>query len=184
VAVMTRSGTGAAQAQATTTVRDNAVEEVIVTAQKRAERLQDVPLAITAITSQSLERSGALSLRDVVALAPSLAFSQSQSPVQSNIAIRGVGSSGGVGGMETSGFDRQRGGFLTNDFNSQDVNDLKAYGVRGRLLWTPTAAFDAIFTYENHRTVQNCCAAEFSPLSATQAAIGAALGKPFPAVID
>ena len=76
--------------------------EIIVTAQKREERLRDVPLAITAITGDALDQSGALALRDVVTLVPSLYFSQSQGPVQSNVSIRGVGSAGGVAGLEPS----------------------------------------------------------------------------------
>jgi hypothetical protein len=65
------------------------LEEIVVTAQKRAENLQDTPLAITAITGASIEQYGR---DDVAALAfssPSLAYSEAGGEAQ--LYIRGVG---------------------------------------------------------------------------------------------
>jgi iron complex outermembrane receptor protein len=67
-----------------------ALEEVIVTAQKRAEKLQDTPIAVSAVTGETIER---LNLDDVASLAvsnPSLAYSEAGGEAQ--IYIRGVGS--------------------------------------------------------------------------------------------
>src|SRR5215469_18955733 len=50
------------------------LQEVVVTAQYREERLQDIPIAITAITSQQIEQQGAQRLADVLTTAPSVAF--------------------------------------------------------------------------------------------------------------
>ena len=52
----------------------NSVEEVIVTARKTSERLQDVPVSITAITSEQLKELGAVDVKDILGNVPGLAF--------------------------------------------------------------------------------------------------------------
>jgi iron complex outermembrane recepter protein len=69
-----------------------AVEEIVVTAQKRAETVQTVPMAITAFTSKSLVTAGVTSFQDYAVRVPNLAFAYSSS-LGANaqaIAIRGV----------------------------------------------------------------------------------------------
>src|SRR6185312_6382083 len=51
------------------------LEEVVVTAQKRAETIQSVPMSITAISEHELE--GAMTFQDVASSVPSLAFRSS-----------------------------------------------------------------------------------------------------------
>jgi iron complex outermembrane receptor protein len=73
-------------------VRSGALEEVIVTAQKREENLQETPIAITALTSESIERLGITSFADVAAVSPAL--STAPYPSSSNslfVFIRGQG---------------------------------------------------------------------------------------------
>lgn len=68
----------------------SAIEEVIVTAQKREERLQDVPIAISAISKAQIEQRGIEDVLDLKALAPNLIVSKyPNSNVVSQIAIRG-----------------------------------------------------------------------------------------------
>ena len=64
--------------------------EIIVTAQKRSERLQDVPLSITAVTGDQLVKQGISSPADLEKIAPGFTYRQSQNgtPV---FAIRGIG---------------------------------------------------------------------------------------------
>lgn len=50
------------------------LEEVVVTARKTAENLQDVPLSITAFTAADIEAAGIRNLRDIAALTPGLNF--------------------------------------------------------------------------------------------------------------
>ena len=64
------------------------VGEIVVTAQKRAERLQDVPLSITAVTGATLQKAGIANVRDLANVVPGLTFS-SQGAWQQP-AIRGV----------------------------------------------------------------------------------------------
>ncbi|MDY0066792.1 MAG: TonB-dependent receptor, partial [Steroidobacteraceae bacterium] len=66
------------------------VEEIIVTAQKREQLLQDVPIAISAISSDQIEARGIDNLLDLKALAPNLMVSRyPNSNVVSQVAIRG-----------------------------------------------------------------------------------------------
>jgi len=55
------------------------LQEVVVTAQYREEKLQDIPIAITAITSGMIEAQGATTLQDIAHTAPSVSF-RVQSP--------------------------------------------------------------------------------------------------------
>jgi iron complex outermembrane recepter protein len=56
-----------------------AVEEIIVTAERRAADLQDVPIAITAMTGEQLDRSGIQSTQDLQARTPGLVFTTNAS---------------------------------------------------------------------------------------------------------
>src|SRR3546814_8576118 len=64
---------------------------IVVTAQKRSESLQKVPLAITAITSSELERSGIRDLQGVAATVPGLNLGEQLGVAK--ISLRGIGRS-------------------------------------------------------------------------------------------
>ena len=68
------------------------IEEVIVTAQKREQSLQDVPIALQAFSGDQIRERGVTRVSDVVMLAPNMAISQ-QNMMNSSIAIRGIGTS-------------------------------------------------------------------------------------------
>jgi iron complex outermembrane receptor protein len=65
--------------------------EVVVTAQKRVENLQDVPLSITAIGTEKLEQLGVQNFDDYVKYLPSVAY-QSGGPGFARVFMRGVSS--------------------------------------------------------------------------------------------
>lgn len=67
-----------------------ALEEVIVTARKREENLQDVPLAVTAISAERLQREGIKDIEGVIDRDPSLAFDRGIAPYDTRIVIRGL----------------------------------------------------------------------------------------------
>lgn len=69
------------------------VEELVVTAQKREENIQDVPVAVTAFTTKKLEELNVNNFDDYVKFLPSVAF-QSAAPGYSNVYMRGVASGG------------------------------------------------------------------------------------------
>jgi len=95
---LTVSGLGATAAhadQATppkTPGAQTAVEEIIVTAQRREESLQKVPVAVTAYTAQALADMRVDSIRDITGLAPSLEISTQGMQSNPTIIIRGVAS--------------------------------------------------------------------------------------------
>ncbi len=66
------------------------VEEIIVSTRKRAESLQDVPIAINAITSEELERKGLNSLDDITKGLSSVEFDEGAAKSDTRITIRGL----------------------------------------------------------------------------------------------
>ncbi len=73
--------------------RTTALEEVVVTAQRRETMLQETPIAVTAFTSQKIEDLGIFDITDIGSMAPNTNI-QKQPSSNSNmsIAIRGIGS--------------------------------------------------------------------------------------------
>jgi len=69
------------------------LQEVTVTAQYREEKLQDIPIAITAITAQQIEQQGAQKLSDILTSAPSVVFRQQSAAFGNSVTafIRGFG---------------------------------------------------------------------------------------------
>jgi len=70
-----------------------ALEEVLVTAQKRSERLQDVPVPVTAISSDQLVDNNELRLQDYYSSIPGLSLSPGNQGAM-NLAIRGISTPG------------------------------------------------------------------------------------------
>ena len=66
------------------------LDEVIVTAQRREQSLQDVPVAITAFGAETLERTAATGIQDVVGKAPGVTLTQFNIG-EPQVFIRGVG---------------------------------------------------------------------------------------------
>jgi len=76
-----------------TTEQASQVQEVVVSAQYREEKLQDIPIAITAITAQQIEQQGAQRLSDILTSAPSVVFRQQSAAFGNSVTafIRGFG---------------------------------------------------------------------------------------------
>ncbi len=77
------------------------IQEVVVTAQRRAETLQDVPLAVSALDGAAVAQRGMTDVRDLLSLTPGATFSaiNAAEPV---LSIRGI-SSGGEGAASDAG---------------------------------------------------------------------------------
>ena len=87
-----------AQQGSTVTLAENSdvgsLEEVVVTARKRAERLRDVPTAGTALGADVIrELGGVQNAQSLVATSPGVNFANTANPVTSEISIRGSGTS-------------------------------------------------------------------------------------------
>jgi outer membrane receptor protein involved in Fe transport len=81
------------------------IEEIIVTAQKREEGLQDVPIAISVITGENIKQLSLRNLEEVSLSTPG--FHIHQSPAQTGIFIRSIGS-----GASNQGFEQSVGLFV------------------------------------------------------------------------
>jgi len=78
------------------------VDEIMVTAQKRAENVQDVPLAITAVRGEALASMNITQPQQLSLIDPSVRFKQSLSSSASGLTIRGIGTSSFSAGIEQS----------------------------------------------------------------------------------
>ncbi|MGY4396756.1 iron complex outermembrane receptor protein [Sphingomonas sp. UYAg733] len=100
---------------------DSATDDIVVTAQGRAQALADVPVAISAVTAESLQNSGANDIRQLNQLAPSLLVSSTGSEANGSPRIRGIGTVGDNPGLESSvvvfidGVYRSRSGIGLNE---------------------------------------------------------------------
>lgn len=76
--------------------------EIVVTATKREQTLQDVPVAVTVTSAQTLERAQIRDLKDLASVVPSLRVNQQQSSANTNFIIRGFGNGANNAGIEPS----------------------------------------------------------------------------------
>jgi iron complex outermembrane receptor protein len=67
------------------------LEEIIVTAQKREENMQDVPVSVTALSAAAIENQRIVQFSDLTRAAPSLTISEGTSANNSSIFLRGIG---------------------------------------------------------------------------------------------
>ena len=67
------------------------IEDVIVTATKRAQSLQDTPVAVNAFTADTIEEAGINNASDLAVMTPALTINVNTSPFNARMTIRGVG---------------------------------------------------------------------------------------------
>jgi len=67
-----------------------ALEEVTVTARRREDNLQEVPLTVTAFTADAVERQGIRNVQDIAKLTPGLSFDKGFAPQDTRPNIRGL----------------------------------------------------------------------------------------------
>jgi len=78
-------------------------DEVIVTATRRAESIQDIPIAVTAILPDDLEKQGVVNIQNLTSVAPSFSTSQAQTASGTVVLrIRGVGTTSNNIGFESA----------------------------------------------------------------------------------
>jgi iron complex outermembrane receptor protein len=68
-----------------------ALEEVIVTATKRAESLQDIPVTVNAFSAETIQEAGINNASDLAIMTPALNINVNTSPFNARMTIRGVG---------------------------------------------------------------------------------------------
>ncbi len=67
------------------------VDEIVVTAQKREQNVQDVPVAVSVISGAALEKQGGINIENAQYLVPSLNFRKSGTALNQSLYLRGVG---------------------------------------------------------------------------------------------
>lgn len=90
------STAGAVQAQETLTV-----DSIVVTAQKREQNLQDVPVVVTAVGAKLLQDTGVKDIKDLTILTPGLTVTSTTSEASTTARVRGVGTVGDNPGLES-----------------------------------------------------------------------------------
>ena len=88
------------------------LEEIVVTAQQRAESLQDVPVSVAAVTAKKISDSGIVDLQGLSELVPN--FSINETGISTTVTIRGISS--GI----NSGFEQSVGMYNDGIFYGRD----------------------------------------------------------------
>ena len=121
------------------------VDSIVVTAQKREQNLQDVPVVVTAIGAKLLQDTGVKDIKDLTILTPGLTVTSTTSEASTTARIRGVGTVGDNPGLESSvgvvidGVYRPRNGVSFGDLGEMErIEVLK--GPQGTLFGKNTSA--------------------------------------------
>ncbi|MBB5705213.1 TonB-dependent receptor domain-containing protein [Sphingopyxis panaciterrulae] len=100
-------------------------DEIIVTAQKRVESAQDVPIAITALSQKNLEEQKIEGGPDIMRAVPNLTFSKSNF-TSYNVSIRGIGTKAVSASTDPGvAVSFNNSGLITNRFFEQEFFDLE-----------------------------------------------------------
>ena len=97
------------------------LDEIIITAQKRSEPLQDVPVAVTVLTADVLDEAAVSSVQRLAELDPNVSLETAQSFQRNSLSIRGIGTIGnsrtfeGAVGTFIDGIYRSRAGMVLGD---------------------------------------------------------------------
>ncbi len=111
---------------------DAYLEEIIVTARQREERVQDIPAAVTAVPAEELERLALNDLEQISNVVPNLRISYGSSGASSEVFLRGIGTGAGSAGFSSAvgividGVHYERGRWIQQGyFDLQQVEVLK-----------------------------------------------------------
>ena len=122
------------------------IEEMIVTATKREESIQDVPIAVSAFSGEDLTARGVQDIYGLQEVSPSIAvYSSNSTSNGGTLRIRGVGTTGNNPGLEAAvgtfidGIYRSRAGLAFNDLTDIDRVEILR-GPQGTLFGKNTVA--------------------------------------------
>jgi iron complex outermembrane recepter protein len=84
------------------TASGSELSEVVITAQKRQQNLQDVPIAVIALSGQQLQDAGVTDIKNMQVLTPGITVTSTTSENSTTARIRGIGTVGDNVGLESS----------------------------------------------------------------------------------
>lgn len=90
-------GVGVAQAQ---DAGNQQIEEIVVTAARRDQSFRDVPMAVSALTSERLADAGVSEFQDLETLVPSLEIERNTNPFTTSLRVRGMGNLANIPNFE------------------------------------------------------------------------------------
>lgn len=93
---------GAGAVRADEAAASSTLAEIIVTAEKRSENLQDVPISVIALSAQQLQDSGVTDIKSMTVLTPGLTVTSTTNENSTTARIRGIGTVGDNPGLESS----------------------------------------------------------------------------------
>jgi outer membrane receptor protein involved in Fe transport len=96
------AGAFASAVQAQEAAGNREIEEIVVTAQKREQSLQDVPIVVTTVSGELLRNAGVKDIRDLTVLTPGLTVTSTSNETVVTARVRGVGTVGDNPGLESS----------------------------------------------------------------------------------
>jgi len=105
------------------------LEEIVVTAQKRAENLAEVPVAVSVVNAEQLQTANITNAESLDQLVPTLTFKKGTTNVNSTLSVRGVGTQSFASGAEPSvatvvdGVVMGRAGMAFTEFS--DINQVE-----------------------------------------------------------
>ena len=101
------------------------LEEIVVTAQKREQSLQDVPMAVSAVSGQAMQKAGISDIKDLARQVPSLQVQSNTSPLAMSYRVRRVGNLGNIPTFEPAVGVFQDGAFRNRPvFSAGDMFDV------------------------------------------------------------
>jgi len=92
------------------------LEEIIVTATKRLENVQDVPISISVFSESLFEQTASNNLKDLSGLTPNFLFSDGSKAFQADISIRGISN---FSSIHNIGMDKGFGSYLDGVYLGQ-----------------------------------------------------------------
>jgi iron complex outermembrane receptor protein len=144
-AALTLALGAAAAVTATPAMAQSEDDTIVVTATRRDQALQEVPVAVTPVTAEMIENSGIRDVQDLTSVAPSLQFNVSETESSATARLRGVGTQGSNPGLESAvgifvdGVYRARNGVALSDLGEvQQIEVLR--GPQGTLFGRNTSA--------------------------------------------
>ena len=121
------------------------IEEVVVTARKKEEKLQDIPMTVSALTTEDIDNRSIQSIEDIARFAPGLSFSKAFGRATDRPVIRGLGNvlAGVQFGVEAGAAYFVDGVYYPGDIQGIDLANL----VRVEVIKGPQSALYGRNTY-------------------------------------